>query len=163
MAGLLEPGTMAPEVAAQDQHGNLVRLRDLRGRPVVLYFYPADDTPGCTAEACGFRDRISDYTGAGVAVLGISPDSEEDITKFARKFNLNFPLLADEDHAVAEKYGVWQKKSMMGKEYMGVVRTTFIINKDGKIAHVFEKVKPEGHEAEVMQYLRTAGLAQAGQ
>src|SRR5690349_21949779 len=146
---VLKAGQAAPELALGTSEGRSVKLSEFRGKqPVVLYCYPKADTPGCTKEACGFRDRIADYSGANVAVMGISPDPVEDVTKFSKKFALNFPLLADADHSVAEKYGVWQLKSMMGKEYMGVVRTTFVIGKDGKIAHVFEKVKPEGHEEE---------------
>jgi peroxiredoxin Q/BCP len=159
-ASIIGAGQAAPDFALQTSEGRAVKLSDFRGKqPVVLYFYPKADTPGCTKEACGFRDRIGDYSGSNVAVLGISPDPVEDVTKFAQKFMLNFPLLADADHAVAEKYGVWQKKSMMGKEYMGVVRTTFVIGRDGKIAHVFEKVKPEGHEEEVLGWLRANKMA----
>jgi len=159
-ATILNAGEMAPDFALQTSEGRTVRLSEYKGKEaVVLYFYPKADTPGCTKEACGFRDRIADYSGAKVAVLGISPDPVEDVTKFAKKFFLNFPLLADADHSVADKYGVWQKKSMMGREYMGVVRTTFVIGKDGRIAHVFEKVKPEGHEQEVIAWMKGNGLA----
>jgi peroxiredoxin Q/BCP len=155
-----QAGQVAPDFELPTSEGKRVRLSEFKGKqPVVLYFYPKADTPGCTKEACGFRDRIADYSGANVAVLGISPDPVEDVTKFAGKFALNFPLVADADHAVAERYGVWQKKSMMGREYMGVVRTTFVIGKDGKVAHVFEKVKPEGHEAEVMEWLKANKMA----
>lgn len=152
---ILQVGAQAPDFKLATSEGKTVSLADFKGKqPVVLYFYPKADTPGCTKEACGFRDAIGDYSSADVAVLGISPDPVKDVTKFANKFSLNFPLLADADHSVAEKYGVWQKKSMMGKEYMGVVRTTFVIGRDGKIAHVFEKVKPEGHEREVLDWLK---------
>jgi peroxiredoxin Q/BCP len=157
---ILPAGAAAPDFTLPTSEGRTVRLSELKGkRPVVLYFYPKADTPGCTKEACGFRDRIADYAGADVAVMGISPDPVTDVTKFAEKFQLNFPLLADEDHAVAERYGVWQKKSMMGREYMGVVRTTFVIGRDGRVAHVFEKVKPEGHEEEVMAWLKGNQMA----
>ena len=159
-ASILKAGQPAPEFTLQTSEGKQVRLSDFKGKqPVVLYFYPKADTPGCTKEACGFRDRIGDYSSSNVVVLGISPDPATDVTKFAEKFKLNFPLLADADHSVADKYGVWQKKSMMGKEYMGVVRTTFVIGKDGKIAHVFEKVKPEGHEEEVLGWLKANRMA----
>ena len=132
-----------------------MRLSDFSGKKtVVLYFYPKADTPGCTKQACGFRDALAEYDRSNVAVLGISPDPIEDVTAFARKFDLNFPLLADEDHAVAEKYGVWGEKSLYGKTYLGVHRTTFVIDRSGKIAHVFEKVKPEGHDKEVLDWLR---------
>lgn len=150
----LKPGDPAPDFTLPDQNGDPVTLSQLRGQTVVLYFYPKADTPGCTKEACGFRDAIAEYDRANVAVLGISPDPVKDVEKFAAKFHLNFPLLADADHAVAEKYGVWQEKSMYGKTYMGVARTTFVIGKDGKIADVFEKVKPEGHDREVLERIR---------
>ena len=120
-----------------------------------MYFYPRADTPGCTKEACGFRDALADYDKAKVAVLGISPDPVEDVAKFAQKFHLNFPLLADADHSIAEAYGVWVKKQNYGKEYMGVARTTFVINPSGQIQKVFEKVKPEGHDQEVLAYLKS--------
>jgi thioredoxin-dependent peroxiredoxin len=159
-ASIIGAGETAPDFMLQTSEGRTVKLSEFKGKqPVVLYFYPKADTPGCTKEACGFRDRIGDYSNSNVAVLGVSPDPVGDVTKFARKFMLNFPLLADADHSVAERYGVWQKKSMMGKEYMGVVRTTFVIGKDGKIAHVFEKVKPEGHEEEVLGWLRANKMA----
>ncbi len=120
----------------------------------MLYFYPKADTPGCTVEACGFRDALADYQKIDAPVFGVSPDPVADVTKFAGKFNLNFPLLADADHAVAERYGVWGEKQMMGRKYMGVMRTTFIIGPDGKIARVYEKVKPDGHDKEVLTWLR---------
>jgi peroxiredoxin Q/BCP len=119
----------------------------------VLYFYPRADTPGCTTETCGFRDALAGYKKLGVPVFGISPDPVKDVTRFAEKFDVNFPLLADEDHAVAEAYGVWQEKSMYGKKYMGVARTTFVV-RNSKIAQVFEKVKPEGHDQQVLEWLR---------
>lgn len=147
-------GAVAPEFNLESSTGSAISLEQFAGKKtVVLYFYPRADTPGCTTEACGFRDAHADYDKAQVAVLGISPDPVEDVEKFAKKFRLNFPLLADGDHAIAEKYGVWQEKSMMGKKYMGVVRTTFVIGRDGKIAHVFEKVKPEGHEKQVLEWI----------
>jgi peroxiredoxin Q/BCP len=122
----------------------------------VLYFYPKADTPGCTKETCGFRDALAGYKKLGVPVFGISPDPVKDVTDFGKKFDVNFPLLADTDHSVAEKYGVWGEKQMMGNKYMGVLRTTFVV-KDRKIAQVFEKVKPEGHDQQVLEWLRANG------
>ena len=122
----------------------------------VLYFYPKADTPGCTKETCGFRDALAGYKKLNVPVFGISPDPVKDVTAFGKKFDVNFPLLADEDHSVAEKYGVWGEKQMMGNKYMGVLRTTFVV-KDGKIAQVFEKVKPDGHDKQVLEWLRANG------
>jgi peroxiredoxin Q/BCP len=150
-----EIGKPAPTFKLNSSTGETINLADFKGKKtVVLYFYPRADTPGCTKEACGFRDALADYDKASVAVLGISPDPVDDVTKFGDKFHLNFPLLADADHAVAEDYGVWQEKSMYGKTYMGVARTTFVIAKDGKILHIFEKVKPEGHDQEVLEWLK---------
>jgi len=146
-------GKKAPAFRLMSSTGKEIALDDLKGKKVVLYFYPRADTPGCTKEACGFRDALAEYDKAKVTVLGISPDSPKDVQKFANKFHLNFPLLADEDHAVAEKYGTWQQKSFMGRKYMGVARTTFVIDESGKIEKVFEKVKPEVHEKEVLTWL----------
>jgi thioredoxin-dependent peroxiredoxin len=148
-------GKKAPSFNLASSDGTTASLADFAGKTLVLYFYPKADTPGCTKEACGFRDAAADYDQARVAVLGVSPDKVEAVTKFARKFHLNFPLLADADHAVSEKYGVWQQKSMMGRKYMGVVRTTFVIDKNGTIAHVFEKVKPEGHDQQVLDWVKS--------
>jgi peroxiredoxin Q/BCP len=142
----LEPGDKAPDFTLPDQEGNSVSLSELRGQPVVLYFYPKADTPGCTTQACGVRDHRADYDGAGAVVLGVSPDPVKKIGKFADKFTLGFPLLADEDHAVAEAYGVWVEKSMYGRTYMGNERTTFVIGPDGVITDVFRKVKPAEHD-----------------
>ncbi len=148
-------GKSAPKFKLPSSTGKDISLADFKDKQiVVLYFYPKADTPGCTKEACGFRDALADYDNAKVAVLGISPDPMKAVDKFSKKFELNFPLLADEDHAVAEKYGVWVEKSMYGKTYMGAARTTFVIGKDGKIAHVFEKVKPEGHDQEVIAWIK---------
>lgn len=147
-------GAKAPAFSLPSSTGETITLKDFSGKPVVVYFYPKADTPGCTKEACGFRDAIAGYKKADVPVVGISPDPIKAVDKFAKKFDLNFPLLADEDHAVCEKYGVWQEKSMYGRKYMGAARVTFIIDKSGKIAHVFEKVKPEGHDKEVLEWLR---------
>jgi thioredoxin-dependent peroxiredoxin len=147
-------GKMAPAFKLPASTGETISLANFKGKQiVVLYFYPKADTPGCTKEACGFRDALADYDKAKVAVLGISPDPVKAVEKFAKKFTLNFALLADEDHAVAERYGVWVEKSMYGRKYWGAARTTFVIGRDGKIRHIFEKVKPEGHDAEVLAWL----------
>jgi peroxiredoxin Q/BCP len=149
-------GKSAPKFNLPATGGQTIALDDFKGkRVVVLYFYPKADTPGCTKQACGFRDSVlrREFDDAAF-VLGISPDPIAKVEKSARKFNVNFPLLADEDHAVAEKYGVWVEKSMYGKKYWGAARTTFVIGNDGKILHVFEKVKPEGHDQEVLEWLR---------
>lgn len=146
-------GTQAPDFSLPDENGDLRRLSDYRGKVVVLYFYPKDDTPGCTTEACGFRDRYQDYEKAGVPVIGISPDDVKKHQKFKAKYNLPFTLLADTDHTVCELYRVWGRKKFMGKEYDGVFRTTFLIDKDGTILRVFENVKPEGHSQEILKVL----------
>jgi thioredoxin-dependent peroxiredoxin len=145
-------GAEAPVFALPDSSGKLVNLNSFGGQTVVLYFYPKADTPGCTKEACGFRDALASYQKLGVPVLGISPDPVEDVKKFADKFQLNFPLLADADHSVCQQYGVWQEKTNYGRKYWGVARTTFII-RDGSIAHIFQNVKPEGHDKEVLAWL----------
>ena len=156
MPEILQAKTKAPTFKLPSSTGEDIDLADYKGKRVVLYFYPRADTPGCTKEACGFRDAIAGYKKLGVPVFGVSPDPVEDVTKFAEKFKLNFPLLADADHAVTEKYGAWQEKSMYGKKYMGAARTTFVIGADGKVEHVFERVKPEGHDREVLEYLRSS-------
>ncbi len=140
----------APDFSLQDENGTLHRLSEYRGKPVVLYFYPKDDTPGCTTEACAFRDDYSDYEGSGVVILGVSPDSPKSHKKFKEKYQLPFALLADEDHQVCELYGAWGRKKFMGREYDGVLRSTFVIGADGEIKKVFENVKPAGHSAEVL-------------
>lgn len=145
---------LAPDFTLFDDAGVERRFSDYRGQPVVLYFYPKDDTPGCTTEACAFRDAYSDYTQAGVAVVGISPDQVKSHAKFKAKYQLPFTLLADEDHQVCEQYGVWGRKKFMGREYDGVFRTTFLIGSDGMILKVFENVKPEGHSEEVLAALK---------
>ncbi len=147
-------GSKAPVFTAEASTGGKVRLADFKGQVVVLYFYPKDDTSGCTKQACGFRDAHPDYSSAGVVVLGVSPDPIRSHEKFISKYDLPFVLLADEDHAICTAYGTWQQKSMYGRKYMGVARTTFVIGPDGKIAHVFEKVKPAGHETEVLAWVR---------
>jgi len=146
----LPSGIPAPDFELLDETGTKRRLSAFRGKPVVLYFYPADDTPGCTKEACNFRDDYSAYEKAGVTILGVSPDSPESHTKFKKKFQLPFPLLADEAHAVCELYGVWGQKEMFGKSYDGVFRTTYVIDAAGGITHVFEKVRPAEHSVEVL-------------
>ena len=144
-------GTPAPQFSLPDAEGNIVRLKDLRGEKVVLYFYPKDDTPGCTREACSFRDAFSKFKKRGIRVLGVSPDTEASHKKFATKYKLPFTLLADNDHSVAEAYGVYGQKKFMGRTYMGILRTTFLIDEKGKIRKVFEKVKPDEHAEEVLQ------------
>jgi peroxiredoxin Q/BCP len=152
-SGILAPGTRAPAFRLPSDAGPPVALKDFKGRPVVLYFYPKDDTSGCTIEACEFRDNWRAVEAAGAVVLGVSPDGVASHGKFKRKYELPFTLLADEDHAVAEAYGAWGEKSMYGRKYFGVLRTTYVIDAQGKIAHVFEKVKPRGHAAEVLAAL----------
>lgn len=145
--------TLAPDFTLPDQNGTFHTLSSYRGKPVVLYFYPKDDTPGCTKEACNFRDDYQEYQKAGVVILGVSPDSVQSHTKFASKYELPFTLLADENHQVCELYGVWGRKKFMGREYDGVFRTTFLIDAEGKIKKVFENVNPEGHSQEVLAAL----------
>jgi peroxiredoxin Q/BCP len=144
----------APDFSAADDTGVVRKLSEYRGKPVVLYFYPKDDTPGCTTEACAFRDDYSVYREAGVVILGVSPDSVKSHVKFKEKFHLPFPLLADEEHKICDLYGVWGLKNKFGREYYGVLRTTFVINAEGKIVKVFDNVKPDGHSAEVLTALR---------
>lgn len=146
-------GETAPEFELPDQHGKPVKLSDFRGHNVVLYFYPKADTPGCTTQACGVRDHRDDYQRLDAVVLGISPDAVRPIAKFSDKFDLGFPLLSDEDHAVADAYGVWVEKSMYGRKYFGNERTTFVIGPDGVITHVFRKVKPAEHDEKVIAAL----------
>lgn len=142
----------APDFTLTDDSGKTISLSDFRGQPVVLYFYPKDDTPGCTTEACNFRDDYSAY--AGVNILGVSPDSVASHVKFKKKYGLPFPLLADEGHQVANQYGVWGPKKFMGREYEGILRTTFLIDAQGNIARVFENVKPADHSAEVLAAIK---------
>jgi peroxiredoxin Q/BCP len=146
-------GDQAPDFTLSDQDGNEVSLSSFRGQTVVLYFYPKADTTGCTAQACGIRDHRTDYEGANAVVLGVSPDPVNALTKFDAKYGLGFPLLADEDHKVAELYGVWVQKSMYGRKYMGNERTTFVIGPDGTIKDVFRKVKPAEHDRLVLDAL----------
>lgn len=151
----IKEGSKAPDFTLATHAGEKFKLSSLKGKNVVLYFYPKSDTPGCTTEACEFRDQSAAYAVADTVVVGVSPDPVKAQAKFRTKFDLPFTLLADEEHAVAEKYGVWVEKSMYGKKYMGVERSTFVINKDGKIAKIFAKVKPAGHAAEVLAALET--------
>jgi len=147
---MLKEGTTAPAFKTKDANGESVSLKDFRGQKVVLYFYPKDDTPGCTKEACSFRDAFSKFKKQDIAVLGVSPDSEASHKKFTLKYKLPFTLLSDTDRAIAEAYGVWGEKKFMGRTYMGVYRTTFLIDEKGKIKKVFEKVKAEEHADEVL-------------
>lgn len=147
---MIEPGTTAPDFDLPNQDGEPVRLFDLRGRWVVLYFYPRAATPGCTVQACSVRDHRADYEKAGAVVLGVSPDTPAKLRKFADKYRLPFTLLGDADHEVAERYGVWVEKSRYGRTYFGNSRTTFIIDADGVVRHVIPKVKPDTHDDEVL-------------
>jgi peroxiredoxin Q/BCP len=154
---MLEPGDKAPDFELPDQDGRIVRLGDFRGERVVVYFYPKADTPGCTTQACGVRDHVGEYDAAGAVVLGVSPDPVAKVKKFHDKFSLGFELLADEDHSVAEAYGVWVEKSMYGRKYFGNERTTFVIDRAGVVADVLRKVKPAEHDALVLDALRESG------
>ena len=149
----LKVGQKAPEFSVSTDAGKNVKLADFKGKKVILYFYPKDDTPGCTKEACAFRDGISEIQDHGATVLGVSTDSVESHKKFHDKYELNFPLLADTDKKIVEAYGVWKEKSMYGKTYMGVERTTFVIDENGKISHIFPKVKVDEHYDEVLEAL----------
>lgn len=153
---MIDTGAPAPDFTLPDQNGEPVTLSDLRGRTVVLYFYPKANTPGCTTQACGVRDHTADYERAGAVVLGVSPDPVKRIKAFADEHGLPFPLLSDEDHAVAEDYGVWVEKSMYGRRYMGVQRSTYVIDPDGDVAQVFEKVKAPSHDEIVLRALGAA-------
>jgi thioredoxin-dependent peroxiredoxin len=150
---MLNERDAAPDFTSIDDHGNELSLKDFRGKKVVLYFYPKDNTSGCTKEACNFRDNLARVKRNGAVLLGVSPDGEKSHTKFRDKFDLNFPLIVDEDKTIVSAYGVWKEKSMYGRKYMGVERTTFIINEKGKIAKIFPKVKVEGHVDEVIEAL----------
>ncbi len=150
---LLKQGDKAPDFTLKDDDGSTVKLSGYKGKKVVLYFYPKDDTPGCTKEACSFRDGFKEIQKKGTIVLGVSPDSVESHKKFKEKFHLNFPLLSDDEKKVVNAYGVWKQKSLYGRKYMGVERTTFVIDEDGKIRKVFPKVKVDGHYDEVIAEL----------
>ena len=156
---MIEEGTQAPDFTLPNQDGEYTSLSDFAGRPVVLYFYPKADTPGCTTQACGIRDHAADYDGLGAAVLGVSPDPVKAVKKFHGGQSLNFTLLADEDHAVCDLYGVWGEKSMYGKTFMGAQRSTFLIAPDGTVARVFPKVSPKTHDEIVLEALRELGAA----
>jgi peroxiredoxin Q/BCP len=154
MSDWLEEGQKAPAFTLQADDGSKVKLSDLKGSPVVIYFYPADDTPGCTKEACAFRDRSAELKKLGAKVFGVSPDDVASHVKFKKKFDLNFPLLADPDHAVAEKFGAWREKNMYGNVKMGIVRSTFLIGADGVIKKVWRSVKVDGHDEAVIKALQ---------
>src|SRR5215217_3237886 len=158
---MIEEGTEAPDFTLPNQDGEDVTLSDLRGSPVVLYFYPKADTPGCTTQACGIRDHAADYDAAGATVLGVSPDPVKAVKKFHGGQSLNFTLLADEDHAVCDLYGVWAEKSMYGRTYWGAARSTFIIDPDGTVAKVFPKVSPKTHDEVVLEALGELSDARA--
>jgi peroxiredoxin Q/BCP len=152
---VVEEGKPAPDFELKTDEGDSLKLSDLRGKQVVLYFYPKDDTPGCTAQACGIRDGYGEFEQAGAVVLGISPDDESSHTRFKQKYGLPFTLLADEGHRVADAYGVWTEKSYLGRSYMGVERSTFVIGEDGTVKKVMHKVKPTTHADDVLAVLRS--------
>jgi peroxiredoxin Q/BCP len=159
MSTWLKIGKQIPDLTLESDDAGPVRLRDLAGKPTVVYFYPKDDTPGCTREACAFRDRSSELKKLGVTVLGVSPDSVKSHGKFRTKYTLNFPLLSDPDHAAAEAFGAWQEKSMYGRKYMGIQRSTFLFDAAGKLARVWEKVNVDGHDAEVIDAVKALSSA----
>ena len=154
MPDWIEPPAKAPAFSLKSTDGSTVKLADLKGKPVVLYFYPKDDTPGCTREACAFRDRQNDLVELGAVVLGISPDDVASHKKFSDKFSLNFPLLADLEHKIADQYGAWREKNMYGKVSMGVQRSTFLIDGNGNVAKVWKKVSVDGHDEQVIEALK---------
>jgi peroxiredoxin Q/BCP len=156
---MIETGDKAPQFTLPDQDGNDVSLADFAGKTVVLYFYPKADTPGCTTQACGVRDHLPNYAEAGAVVIGVSPDPPRRVKRFVDKFDLDFTLLGDEDHAVCEAYGVWVEKSMYGRRYWGAQRATFIIDGDGAVAHVIPRVSPRTHDDEVLAALERLGAA----
>lgn len=152
---MVEEGKPAPDFALTSDAGETVRLSDFRGKPVVVYFYPRDDTPGCTAQACGIRDNYDAFGERGAVVLGISPDDESSHVKFKQKHGLPFTLLADPDHSVADEFGVWGERKLYGKTYMGVERSTFVIDPEGNVARVMRRVKPDTHADQVLEALST--------
>jgi len=158
MSDWLEVGTKAPAFTAQTDTGTKVKLSDFKGKNVVLYFYPKDDTPGCTKEACAFRDASDQLSEMGAVVLGVSPDDEASHAKFRDKFSLNFPLLADPEHKIAEAYGAWREKNMYGKKSMGIQRSTYLIDAKGKVAKVWKKVNVDGHDADVIESLQSLDI-----
>ena len=151
---LIEPGKKAPAFTLKDQDGKTHKLGDYAGRPLVLYFYPKDDTPGCTKESCAFRDNLPKFNASKAAVFGVSILDEKSKAKFAAKYDLNFPLLADEDHEVAGKYGVWQKKSLYGRQFMGIARTTYLVDAEGRVAKRWDNVKVDGHAEDVLEAVK---------
>jgi peroxiredoxin Q/BCP len=151
---MLIPGSLAPIFTLLDENGNEISLQQFQGKTVILYFYPKDDTPGCTTEACNFRDDYSAFQDAGVVILGVSPDNPASHLKFKKKYDLPFSLLSDPDHKVCDLYGVWGPKTFMGKSYEGVLRTTYLIDQDGKILKVFENVKPADHSKQILSVLQ---------
>lgn len=157
-----QAGDLAPEVALPDEHGTIHRLSDRRGSWTLVYFYPQDDTPGCTTEACQFRDLSSELRGEGAEIWGVSPDGARSHAAFRSKFGLSFPLLSDEDHAAAEAYGAWQERQNYGRRYMGIVRSSFLVAPDGRVAVAWPKVKADGHAAEVLEALKGAKVARTG-
>lgn len=154
MADWIEPGTKAPAFTLIDDQGTKVKLADLKGKPVVLYFYPRDDTPGCTKEACAFRDRFDEIKKTGAALFGVSGDSAESHIKFREKYSLPFPLLVDDKHTASEKYGAYREKNMYGKKSMGIQRSTYLIDADGKVAQVWKRVKVDGHDQQVIDAIK---------
>jgi len=150
---MVEEGKPAPDFEATTDTGDRVKLSDFRGKSVVLYFYPKDDTPGCTLQACGFRDTIEEFEQRGAVVVGVSPDDEKSHVRFKKKYELPFTLLADPEHAIAEQYGVWAEKNYAGKKYMGINRTTFVIDADGKLVKAMHNVRPDGHPQKVLEAL----------
>lgn len=153
----LSAGTRAPAFTLPDESGSKVSLKDFAGSPVVVYFYPADDTPGCTKEACQFNDNLRAFSRAGVTVLGVSPDDAESHARFRKKYKLTFPLLSDLSHAVMEKYGAWGEKTLYGKKTVGVIRSTFLVGPDGKIARAWYNVRADGHAAKVLEEVHGLG------
>lgn len=151
MPEYLSPGSKAPDFKSKDQNGNTVSLKDFKGKKVVIYFYPKDDTPGCTKEACNLRDNYEALQKAGIVILGVSVDDEKSHLKFIKKFELPFPLLADTDHSLVEAYKVWVEKSMYGRKYMGTARVTYLIGETGKIDHVIEKVEVSNHSEQILK------------
>jgi peroxiredoxin Q/BCP len=154
----IKAGTLAPDFELQDETGAWRKLSDYRGMPVILYFYPKDDTTGCTKEACGFRDDYRAYQHRNLTILGVSPDTPRSHAKFKNKYQLPFTLLADRDHKIADKYGAWGKKKFLGREYDGILRTTFLIDAEGRLINVFENVKPAEHSGEILGFLEKAGF-----
>ncbi|QDV63703.1 thioredoxin-dependent thiol peroxidase [Crateriforma conspicua] len=154
MADWIEAGTKAPAFTLPNADGNKVKLSDLKGQPVVVYFYPKDDTPGCTKEACAFRDRYGELTDLGVQLLGVSGDTAESHQDFRDKYDLPFPLLVDKDHKMSEKYGAYREKNMYGKKSMGIQRSTFLIDADGKVAKVWKRVRVDGHDDQVIEAVK---------